>query len=116
MWMINPKLLCRKHLLGEHNEIHKFRHVFEKKYSIKGRIEPVVQIEPLFMQWRHNELVWEMLDRRYNHNSPYTRPNLDYLPNYHKYAVVDIKQSIADLKARCPECRERIESHDKTTN
>lgn len=23
MWMIDPKLLCRKHLLGEHNEIHK---------------------------------------------------------------------------------------------
>jgi hypothetical protein len=25
MWMIDPVLLCRKHLLGEHGEIHKFR-------------------------------------------------------------------------------------------
>jgi len=38
MWMVEPKLLCKKHLLGEHNEIHKHRHNFVKKHSVKGRI------------------------------------------------------------------------------
>ena len=111
MWMIEPKLLCRKHLLGEHGEFHKFRHVFEKKYSIKGRIEPVVQIEPLSMKRRHDKLVNEMLEREYNHNSPYIQPNLDYLPDHHKNATVDRARSVKDLKARCLECRKNIENN-----
>ncbi|MFW6247177.1 MAG: hypothetical protein ACOC22_03345 [bacterium] len=30
MWGINPELLCKKHLLGEHGEIHKHRYNFVK--------------------------------------------------------------------------------------
>jgi len=45
MWMIDPSLLCRKHLLGEHNEIHKHRHNFEKHHSVTGRIYPIVLID-----------------------------------------------------------------------
>jgi hypothetical protein len=58
--MINPSLLCNKHLIGEHGEIHKHRHVFEKQYSVSGRISPVVQIQPQDMEKRHNELAKEM--------------------------------------------------------
>ena len=51
LWMIDPKLLCTQHLLGEHLEIHKHRHVFIKHYSITGRIYPIVQIEPASMEF-----------------------------------------------------------------
>ena len=34
MWMIDPTLLCRKHLLGEHGELHKFIPSFRKQYSV----------------------------------------------------------------------------------
>ena len=47
MWMIKPELLCRQHLLGEHSEIHKHKHNFEKGHSIKGRLYPISQKEPL---------------------------------------------------------------------
>ena len=104
MWMIDPKLLCRKHLLGEHGEIHKHRHNFVKQHSIKGRIEPVVQIEPKSMQSRHDELVVEMLRRGYNHNSPYQQPDISYLQENYIAAKVDISTSIADLKNKCTEC------------
>ena len=105
MWMINPKLLCRKHLLGEHGEIHKHRHNFVKHHSIKGRIEPIVQIEPESMESRHDELVKEMLARGYNHNSPYVLPDLSYLLEKHRKAKVNLDESIEQLK-RCSECCE----------
>ena len=109
MWMINTKLLCRKHLLGEHNEIHKHRHCFVKKHSIKGRIEPNIQIEPASMQSRHDELAQEMLNRGYNHKSDYIQPDISYLSEKHRLAKVDKIISIKDLKKRCLKCKKNIE-------
>lgn len=108
MWMINPKLLCRKHLLGEHNEIHKHRHNFVKGYKIDGRIHPIVQIEPISMQSRHDELAKEMVRRGYNHQSPFTQPNLNNYGDEVINAKVDINTSIKDLCERCEECKLRI--------
>jgi hypothetical protein len=110
MWGINPKLLCRQHLLGEHNEIHKHRHNFVKHHSIAKRISPVVQIEPENMKKRHDEIVAEMIDRGYNHNSPYEQPDLSYLKSEEKYAKISLDVSITDLRNRCPECTKRITS------
>lgn len=108
MWMIDPKLLCRKHLIGEHGEIHKHRHCFEKQYSISRRVSPVVQIEPESMQSRHDALADEMARRGYNHGSPYTAPIIEYLPERERRAKVDTAVSLIDLAARCADCRERI--------
>lgn len=104
MWGINPSLLCRKHLLGEHGEIHKHRHNFVKHHKITNRIYPIVQIEPENMKKRHDELVKEMIKRGYNHNSPYEQPDLSYLSNDERYAKIDVNNSINDLKNRCSEC------------
>lgn len=104
MWMIDPKLLCRKHLLGEHGEIHKFKHNFEKKHSIDKRIEQG-QIEPNSMEIRHNELALEMLRRGYIHKSPYFIPDLSYLSNKQKYFKVNKIEAITDLYNRCEECK-----------
>lgn len=110
MWGIDPKLLCRQHLLGEHNEIHKHRHNFVKKHSIAKRISPVVQIEPENMKERHDALVKEMIDRNYNHNSPYEQPDLSYLKPEERFAKINVGISVADLRNRCPHCTERITS------
>jgi len=110
MWGINPKLLCRQHLLGEHNEIHKHRHNFVKKHSIAKRISPIVQIEPENMKKRHEQLVEEMICRGYHHNSPYEQPDISYLKSEERYANIDIYISISNLLNRCPECEKRITS------
>jgi hypothetical protein len=110
MWMINPRLLCNKHLLGEHGEIHKHRHNFVKKHKITKRISPVVQIEPESMGIRHNALVEEMIARGFNHNSPYDQPDLSYLKDEERFAKADLGISVSDLKNRCPECASRITS------
>lgn len=109
MWMINPELLCNKHLLGEHYEIHKHRHNFEKKHSVRGRMYPVIQIEPKSMQSRHDELVVKMDKRKMKHNSPYQQPDISYLENYYKESEVDVNVSIRDLCERCDDCKARIE-------
>jgi len=108
MWMIDPKLLCQKHLLGEHGEIHKHRHNFVKQHSIAKRISPVVQIEPSAMQSRHNTLAQEMLRRGMNHQSPFVQPSIAYLPIAEQLAVVDIQNSLNDLSNRCPACAKNI--------
>lgn len=105
MWMIDPKLLCQKHLLGEHGEIHKHKHNFEKKHSIKGRISPVVLIEPESMKTRHDELAKEMLRRGYKHQSPYIQPDLSYLADAERFAKVDMGYNLKDLYNRCEECK-----------
>lgn len=101
MWMIDPKKMCRKHLLGEHGEIHKFRHNFVKKHNMRNRIL-LGQINHLKMQQRHDALAAEMLRRGYNHNSPYEAPDVSYIPDRPK---VNIKNNIKDLKYRCKGCR-----------
>lgn len=113
MWMINPKLLCRKHLLGEHSEIHKHKPSFLKQHKIKGRIFPIVLIEPAMMKIRHDQLAEEMIKRNYNHKSPYEMPDLSYLPENQTYAKVDIKVSLKELKNRCKDCKENIEKELK---
>ena len=110
MWMIDPKLLCTKHLLGEHGEIHKHRHNFVKQHRITKRISPVVQIEPMHMETRHDELAAELIRRKYNHNSPYSQPDISYLKDSEKFAKVDINNSLMDLINRCPECAKRIKN------
>ena len=108
MWMIDPKYLCGKHLIGEHGEIHKHRHNFVKKHSITGRLFPEVQIEPEQMSIRHDQLVVEMLSRGYNHKSPYIQPDVSYLPKEYLNLKVDVLRSVSDLCSRCDECRKNF--------
>lgn len=111
MWMISPKILCTNHLLGEHSEIHKHRHVFVKGWKITKRVEvDNVQIEPRSMKIRHDELVEEMLKRwpkENGHKSVYEQPDLSLYSEYEQNVVVDTKQSLEDLLNRCDKCKER---------
>lgn len=109
MWMINPKLLCDQHLRGEHGELHKHRTSFVRKHRITNRVRPEdVQIEPLSMATRHDEVAAEMVRRGMNHNSPYTMPDLSYLSDKHVNATVNPQANIVILMRRCHQCRLRI--------
>lgn len=101
MWMVDPRILCRQHLLGEHNEIHKHRHVFEKQYSIAGRYS---QIEPKSMKARHDKLAAEMLRRGFCHRSPYEQPDLSHLSERDRDGTVDPEESLKLLLLRCGAC------------
>lgn len=110
MWMLPVQTLCRKHLLGEHGEIHKHRHNFVKKHSIKNRIR-LGQIEPSSMKNRHDELANEMLSRGFNHKSPYEAPDISHLTEYEKSFKVNTDDSRKDLHQRCEVCKQRFEMY-----
>ena len=105
MWMISPDKLCKQHLLGEHNELHKHKSSFDRRHSMAGRVSPIVLIEPTAMFSRHAALVSEMLKRGYKHNSPYIMPDISYLPYSVRCAKVNLQKSIFDLRCRCRKCR-----------
>lgn len=74
VWDIHVKHLCRKHLLGEHRELHGLWNILTK-HSGKGGYSN----HPETKRWvgklralydRHEALVVEMYKRGYKHNSP----------------------------------------------
>lgn len=103
MWMIDPSLMCRQHLLGEHRELHTLigtilnnRPLSKTKYITTGLVE-VHNIKN-----RHKELVDEMIRRGYNHKSPLKDCVL------WDEGHVDRSENIKELAKRCPECRKRM--------
>ena len=111
MWIgVEVEKLCDQHLLGEHNEIHKFKSVFLKKHSIAGRVQYPAQISPAQMEDRHLELAIEMTERGFSHKSPYSLPDLSHLTAQEQYPIVDEEYNLIDLYDRCPNCRKRIDA------
>ena len=107
MWMINPKQMCNKHLLGEHGELHKFLHNWVKKHKIDGRIAGNA-IEPISYKTRHDELAEEMINRGMNHKSPIEQPDFSYLSVEQQLFRVNIDDSHQLLCERCVQCKNRI--------
>lgn len=72
IWDVSPFILCRKHLLGEHRELHAIWTVLTKNkkgYSKHPEtLRWVGKLKALF--YRHDALVLEMQSRGYNHLSP----------------------------------------------
>ena len=113
--MIDPWLMCMRHLAGEHGELHKHLHNWAKQHSVAGRVSPVVLLEPDAYAERHDELQAELQRRaraagRKPPHSPLAQPDFSYLPPEHRRAKVDRAASLAELKRRCPECCDRINS------
>jgi Pyrimidine dimer DNA glycosylase len=66
MWMVDPEVLCRRHLLGEHVELHMAAAWIAKDRSVAGWAESNC-LEPLSIGRRHAELAEEMGRRGYRH-------------------------------------------------
>ena len=105
-WHVNPRILCRKHLLGEHYEHHKMVSSIERKHSFAGYIHNNC-IAPRTISDRHDVVAAEMVRRKYNHKSPLKEYDISYMPVEHLDYVVDSASSLIDLMERCPECRKR---------
>lgn len=106
-WHVNPKILCRKHLLGEHVEHHMFVGAILKNKSLNGYLEKnLLSLTTLIS--RHDELAKEMINRGYNHFSELPEFNLNNFSEEELQIKVDINKSLFDLLSRCEECRKNI--------
>jgi len=102
MWMVDPEKLCRQHLLGEHKELHMLVGNIRKGNNIGGYVrDGLVQVNKV--RERHAELVDEMDDRGYNHESELRE--FDYAG---ECGLVDVERSRRDLASRCDECEVEV--------
>jgi hypothetical protein len=110
MWMIDKRALCRKHLLGEHNECHAFLGSMRKKIKMDGYIRNNL-LEPNFLQENHDQLEAELIRRGYNHKSKLEvkEEDLNYLSEQNKNYEINKDLSLNALLSRCSECKERYE-------
>jgi hypothetical protein len=99
MWMVSPRLLCRKHLLGEHVELHMLAASMRNGISLQGFFDNKL-IETHHVERRHAQLVREMTRRGFRHASPLVR-----VPRRQR-GRVDPRASLLELARRCRDCRE----------
>lgn len=96
MWMVDPKIMCNRHLLGEHAECHMLAGTVGKGKSIAGYLKNGF-VEPQNVGSRHDKLAREMKRRGFRHNSLL---NIYLRIEGH----VDLNKSSGDLRKRCEKC------------
>lgn len=110
LWMIDPKTLCRKHLVAEHHECHVFLGKLKLAHKMAGYISAnLFSLEDLF--WRHEALAAEMAERGYEHVTPFptyrrTKELGAYLP---VHSLINRTNARLELHRRCPACHEMWE-------
>ncbi len=104
MWMVDPRGMCRKHLLGEHVECHMIAGSLAKGRRLDGFVDKnCLHFSKLHV--RHNRLAKEMLRRGYNHLSPL---RVIWDVNISRKVIgskVDRAATREELQRRCLECR-----------
>ena len=109
MWLCDPKIMCQKHLCGEHVEMHMFLGSLKQGKKIDGYLNNNL-LQPRLLYQRHEDIKNEMIRRGYNHNSNICESEcgciLD-LPQEKQYWEIDKDVALKDLLDRCPECRKR---------
>lgn len=107
MWMVNPAVMCNRHLLGEHAECHMLAGHLQRKRQITNYIRFNL-LEPKSLRERHDQLSLEMENRQMLHKSPLQEFDLSYLPQGHRIYTVNAEESLIELSRRCSECSERF--------
>jgi hypothetical protein len=100
MWMVNPRIMCNQHLLGEHVELHMLVGNIKRGKSIDGFLSGLV--DPSLVVQRHEELALEMVCRGMDHKSP-----IDFTGNFISSRAVQSISEISNLKElanRCKQC------------
>jgi len=97
MWDVNPRRMCRKHLLGEHVEMHMFAACIRKGINLQGYLNNQL-VELHNIKKRHDILAREIERRGYSHNSELV------LGKKINAGYVDKKANLIELRRRCTDC------------
>ena len=104
MWMLPPEGMCRKHLLGEHVELHMLLGNMRRGKSIEGFLSGGL-VDPQQLFARHEELVTEMTRRGFKHTSSIDACECASLAaQYAGRTSISIAANAAELHRRCPDC------------
>lgn len=111
MWMLPPETMCRKHLLGEHVELHMLLGTMKRGKRIDGFLAGRL-VDPRLVFRRHEQLVREMLRRGYRHASPMDEAECRAAARGYgsPQPGIDVEANAKELRRRCPECAGRAPS------
>ncbi|UCE16593.1 MAG: hypothetical protein JSV12_03015 [Candidatus Bathyarchaeota archaeon] len=102
--MVDPRIMCRQHLLGEHAEIHMLIETISRGNSVKGYLDKgLLEVHSLYN--RHDELVKEMKRRNYRHYSAISKK----WKQTNIMGSVNREKNLEQLINRCSRCREGYE-------
>lgn len=107
IWGVPPSLMCRKHLMGEHVEMHMFKSVIESGKSVDGYIRDNLLDTDGILD-RHFNVAIEMVRRGMKHNTPMM--SISYPEGFVHRKSVNEHKSEMELVRRCPECRALFEA------
>lgn len=106
IWDIDPAMLCRNHLLGEHGELHAIWSILTKKKKGYSHHPEVVRwkgrLRALYN--RHEKLINEMVKRGYRHRSPLAKEKALGSLRQHKL-ITPYREQLRILKNKRCECR-----------
>lgn len=107
MWSVAPDVLCMKHLLGEHVEMHMFAGSIRKGISMNGYIEAGL-LDVREVANRHDALAVEIANRGMRHRTPLAPLSAAMLRRFAKNpGKIPEVESRKELLKRCVECRRR---------
>lgn len=81
VWDISPSLLCDKHLLGEHREIHAIWNIITQNKKGYSKHPEVLRWKDsiFYLNDRHNFIVFELYKRGFKHKSDLIISFNDYI-------------------------------------
>jgi len=109
MWLIDPRLLCMKHLKLEHKDLHSIVKNLNSGinldlYIVRGDIDP----SNVFT--RHEIVEQELQLRGVYTNSPLHKFECKALETWYGKVNINLGRSLSDLSSACPSCHKRISS------
>jgi hypothetical protein len=107
MWMVDPRIMCFKHLCREHCEVHRLVANLRKGRDVRSYLlRQVLDISSIYA--RHKELEDEIMARGGKLNSPLSAAECIAFARWYGSTTVNIGRSLADLSDCCKECRRKI--------
>lgn len=106
MWNIKPEIMCNKHLLGEHYELHMFIGCINKSKNLNGYLNKGL-LETHNLRKRHKEIAKEMKRRGFNHFSA-----LSYY-KIKKLGKINKKKNLRELRERCLDCKNILNKNER---
>lgn len=107
MWMVDPRLLCQRHLLLEHCHIHLFVSSVRKGHNIRRYLLKSL-IDPSSIYRRHEELEDEIISRGGKLDSPLSEVECYAYSKWYGSVTINIGRSMSDLSCTCLDCQSRI--------
>lgn len=107
MYMIDTRLMCKRHLLEEHANIHVLAGLLDNEKAIV-RLAHSGAVELRSIVERHDVLAKEMLRRGLYHRSPLRDAPIDHLPPSVRASEADTNAGKLHLISTCPACAKRL--------